>query len=189
MDKGSAATVIEVIVKGADVTVMFAVPETFVNPAWAELAVQVPVPMPDGVKIPPEVIVPPVAVQVTAELNAPVPVTVATQVEVCAVVMEDGVATTETPVTVTVGGAAVTAMFAEPDTFVNPVWAEWAVQAPVPVPEGVKTPLEVIVPPVAVQVTAVLYGPVPVTVATHVEVCAVVMEDGVATTETPVTVG
>jgi len=50
----------------------------------------------------------------------------------------------------------VTAMFAEPVTFVNPAWAEWAVQVPVPVPEGVKTPPDVIVPPVAVQVTAVL---------------------------------
>jgi len=86
----------------------------------------------------------------------PVPVTVATQVAVCAVVMEDRVGTTETLVTVTAGGAAVTAMFAEPVTFVNPAWAEWAVQVPVPVPEGVKTPPDVIVPPAAVQVTAVL---------------------------------
>jgi len=35
--------------------------------------------------------------------------------------MEDGVARTATLVTVTVGGVAVTAMFAEPDMFVNPV--------------------------------------------------------------------
>jgi hypothetical protein len=85
-----------------------------------------------------------------------VPVTVAAQVAVCAVVMEDGVARTATFVTVTVGGVAVTAMFAEPDTFVNPACAEWAVQVPVPTPEGVKTPVGVMVPPVAVHVTAEL---------------------------------
>jgi hypothetical protein len=40
------------------------------------------------------------------------------------------------------------------------------------------------VPPVAVHVTALLIDPVPVTVAEHVEVCAVVMEDGAANTLT-----
>jgi hypothetical protein len=151
--------------------------------------VHVPVPAPDGAKTPPDVIVPPVAVQVTAELYAPVPVTVAAHVDVCAVVMEEGVATTEILVTVAVGGAAVTTMFAAPDIFVNPAWAEWAVHVPVPAPDGVNTPPEVIVPPVAVQVTAELYAPVPTTVATHVDVCAVVMEESVATTVTAVTVG
>ena len=79
-----------------------------------------PVPAADGVKIPPEVMVPPVAVHVTTLLKTPVPVTVAVQVAVCAVVMEDGVGRTETPVTVTGGGVAEMAMFAEPDTFVDP---------------------------------------------------------------------
>jgi hypothetical protein len=51
-------------------------------------------------------------------------------------------------------------------------------------PEGVNTPPAVIVPPVAVHVTALLIDPVPVTVAEHVEVCAVVMEDGAANTLT-----
>ena len=82
---------------------------------------QVPVPAPEGVKTPPEVMVPPVAVHVTALLNAPVPVTVATQVVVCAVVMEVGAATTETPETVAEIGAAVTAILAVPETLVNPV--------------------------------------------------------------------
>jgi len=58
------------------------------------------------------------------------------------------------------------------------------VQLPVPVPEGVNTPPAVMVPPVAVHVTALLIDPVPVTVAEHVEVCAVVMEDGAANTLT-----
>ena len=44
-------------------------------------------------------------------------------------------------------------------------------------------------PPVAVHVTAELYAPAPVTVAAHVAVCDVVMEDGVATTVTAVTDG
>lgn len=100
MDVGVATTVIETMVKGADVTVMFAEPDTLVNPACAERAVHVPVPAPEGVNTPPDVIVPPVAVHVTAELYAPVPVTVATHVDVCAVVMEEGVATTATAVTV-----------------------------------------------------------------------------------------
>ena len=50
--------------------------------------------------MPPDVMVPPVAVQVTAVVKAPVPVTVATQVAVCAVPIEEGVATTATSVTV-----------------------------------------------------------------------------------------
>jgi len=39
-----------------------------VYPACVELAIQLAVPAPDGVKTPAEVIVPPVAVHVTAEL-------------------------------------------------------------------------------------------------------------------------
>jgi hypothetical protein len=83
-----------------------------------------------------------------------VPVTVATQVAVCAVVMEEGVATTV--MLVTVGGGALIVMGAEPETLVYPAWAELAMQLPDPEPEGVNTPPEVIVPPVAVQVTAEL---------------------------------
>ena len=60
-----------------------------------------PVPVPDGVKTPPGVMVPPVAVHVTLLLNAPVPLTVAEQIEVLSEVMEDGVAVTAIPVTVT----------------------------------------------------------------------------------------
>jgi hypothetical protein len=51
--------------------------------------------------------VPPVAVHVTELLKAPVPDTVAEQVEVCAVVMEDGIAATATPVTVEEGDETV----------------------------------------------------------------------------------
>jgi hypothetical protein len=68
MDAGEGATVIDVIVKGAEVTVMFAEPYTLVKPACAELAMQVPVPVPVGVNTPPCVMVPPVAVHVTAVL-------------------------------------------------------------------------------------------------------------------------
>ena len=58
-----------------------------------------------------------------------------------------------------------------------------------PVPVGVNSPACVIVPPVAAQVTALLYAPVPVTVARHCEVWPVVIDAGVATTVTLVTVG
>lgn len=84
----------------------------------------------------------------------PVPETVAAHVEVCPVVMDAGVAVTATEVTVK--GAAVIAMLAEPETLVYPACAELAMHVPVPVPVGVKTPPCVMVPPVAVQVTAVL---------------------------------
>jgi len=71
-------------------------------------------------------------------------------------VIEVGVATTATLVTVTVGDEAVTVIGAEPDMFVYPACVELAVQVPVPTPDGVKTPVDVIVPPVAVHVTAEL---------------------------------
>jgi hypothetical protein len=68
--------------------------------------------------------------------------------------MDDGLHKSETAVMV--GGAVVTAIFAKPVTLVYPVCAECAVQVAVPVPDGVNTPDEVMVPPVAVQVTAEL---------------------------------
>jgi hypothetical protein len=98
---------------GAAFTVIVAEPDTPVYPAWAELAIHFAFPTPDGVNTPADVIVPPVAVQVTAELKAPVPKTVAAHVDVCAVVIVLGEAITETDVTVT--GTAVTLTLAVPD--------------------------------------------------------------------------
>jgi len=150
------------------------------------LAMQLPVPVPEGVKTPPCVMVPPVAVHVTPVLYAPVPATVATQVEVCDEVMLDGFATTL--MLVTVGEAFVMEIAAAPDTFVNPACVDVALQLPEPAPEGVNTPPCVMVPPVAVQVTPVLYAPVPATAATQVAVCVVLIDDGVAATPIPVIV-
>jgi hypothetical protein len=65
---------------------------------------------------------------------------------------------------------------------------EVAVITAVPTPEGVNTPAEVIVPSVAVQVTAELYDPVPCTVAAQAEVCVVSMEAGEQAAETDVIV-
>jgi hypothetical protein len=189
IDAGVATALTLVTVGAGAVTVMFVELDMFVYPAWVELAVQVPVPTPDGVKTPAEVIVPPVAVQLTAELYAPVPATVAAQVVVCPVVMDAGVATTATFVTVLTGAAAVTVIFAEPDVSEYPVWAELAVQVPVPTAVGVNTPPDVMVPPLAVHVTAELYAPVPVTFAVHVAVCPIERELGVAETATLVTMG
>lgn len=78
--------------------------------------------------------------------------------------------------------AAVTVILAEPDTFVYPVCVELALHDAVPAPDGVNTPAELMEPPVADHVTAELNDPVPLTVAAHVAVCAVVMEAGVAAT-------
>ena len=61
-----------------------------------------------GVKTPEEVIVPPVAVQVTAELNVPVPSTVAAQEDICVVRMDTGEQTTATEVIVDDGAVTVT---------------------------------------------------------------------------------
>ena len=62
IDEGDAETVTEVMV-GATVTVIVA--EPYLVGSWVEVAVQVAVPAPVGVKTPEELIVPPVAVQVT----------------------------------------------------------------------------------------------------------------------------
>ena len=75
---GLQVALTEVIV-GAGM-VMVAEPDLLVS--CTEVAVQLPVPEAAGVKTPPAVIVPLVADQVTAELKAPVPSTVAEQVEV-----------------------------------------------------------------------------------------------------------
>jgi hypothetical protein len=72
MEAGAAATPIEVTVATGAPTaaaiVIVAEPEMPVDPVAVDVAMQVPVPVPDGVKTPPCVIVPPVAVQLTAEL-------------------------------------------------------------------------------------------------------------------------
>jgi hypothetical protein len=102
-------------------------------------------------KTPAEVIVPPVAVQVTAELKAPVPVTVAVQAEVCVVRMDVGEQATVTEV-MAWGRTTVTA--AELDLVASSVDA--AVTVALPAPEGVKTPADETVPPIADHVTAEL---------------------------------
>ena len=90
-------------------------------------------------------------------LYAPVPATVATHCAVCEALIETGVATTATDVTV-IGavGTAVIAIDAAPDTLVEPACVEVALHVPEPTPEGVKRPDCVMVPPVAVHVTAEL---------------------------------
>jgi hypothetical protein len=80
------------------------------------------------VNTPPEVMVPPVAVQVTVEVKAPVPLTVAAQVEVWAVVMEEGVATTV--MLVTVGGGAEMVTVAFPDLVASSVEVAVTVSEP-----------------------------------------------------------
>lgn len=165
---GVHVSVTPVTLADAAVTAMFAEPEMFVNPVTTEVAVHVPVPAPDGVNTPFDVIVPPVAVHVTAELYDPVPDTVAEHCDVCPVLIEVGNALTAIDVMVAVG--LDTAIVAEPEIFVNPATVEVAVHVPVPAPVGVNTPACVIVPPVAVHVTALLKFPMPFTVAAHVAV-------------------
>jgi hypothetical protein len=110
-----ALTVTEVIVGGGTLTVTIAVPDTFVYPLWPEVALIVAVPAPDGVNTPEELITPSVADQLTAELKAPVPVTVGIQADVWAVVIVAGEHATVTDVTV---GRGVTVIVPDPETFV-----------------------------------------------------------------------
>ena len=56
------------------------------------------------------------SVKLTVFVNAPVPVTVGVQVEVCVALMVEGRQTSDTPVMV--GAAAETVIVAEPETFV-----------------------------------------------------------------------
>jgi len=63
----------------------------------------------------------------------------------------------------------ITVTVAEPD-FVGS-WVDVAVTIGVPAAEGVNIPADVIAPPIADQVTAVLKLPVPETVAEHWLVC------------------
>jgi hypothetical protein len=79
------------------------------------------------------------------------------QVDVCVVVIDVGAHTSVTPDTAGVPPVAlVTAMAADPETFAYPAAAECATQLPAPALVGVKAPPLVIVPPVAVHVTAEL---------------------------------
>jgi len=184
MEPGVQTTDTEVMVDGA-VTVTGAEPNLVAS--CVEVAVTLAVPAPLGVNTPEEVIVPPVADQFTAELKSPVPTTVAVHAAVCVVVIEVGIHATITDVIV--GGGGVTVIVADPDTFVYPACVELATQLPVPIPDGVNTPAELIVPPVAVQLTPELYAPVPWIVALQIAVCAVVMVEGRVETTIEVTTG
>ena len=145
-----------------------------------------PVPTPEGVNTPDCVMVPPVADHATLLLKEPVPLTFATHVVVCEVLIEEGFAVTVIPVTVAGVDVEDTAIEALADFVLS--WVDVAVQMPVPAPEGVNTPPVVIVPPVALHFTPLLKAPVPLTFATHVAVCEVLMEDGFAVTAMLVTV-
>jgi hypothetical protein len=178
MELGEQITATEVI-EGDALAVTVADPDLVAS--CVEVAVMVAVPAPAGVKTPDELIVPPVAPQVTAELNAPAPCTVAEQVDVCVVRMELGEQITETDV---IEGDVLAVTVADPDLVASCI--EVAVMVAVPAPAGVKTPDELIVPPVAPQVTAELNAPAPCTVAEQLDVCVVRMELGEQITETDV---
>src|ERR1039458_2176883 len=109
MGAGEQSTETEVMA-GVAVTVTGADPDLVAS--CVDVAVMVVLPAAVGVKTPDELIVPPVAAQVTAELNAPVPCTVAVQVDVCVVRMDAGEQSTETEV---IPGVAVTVTGADPD--------------------------------------------------------------------------
>lgn len=114
IDAGEQTTETDVMVEGA-VTVTMALPDLVES--CTDVAVTVAEPVVVGVNtavfVPEEAVVPSVAVQVTAGLYAPVPCTVAAQLDVCVVKMDVGEQFTETDVTV--GGTAVTVTVALPD--------------------------------------------------------------------------
>jgi hypothetical protein len=110
----------------------------------------------DAVKTPAGVIEPPLADQVTDGLYAPAPVTFDVQFEVCETRIGLGRQVTETEV---IAGGTATTIVADPNLVAS--WTEVAVIVPIPAADGVKIPAGVIVPPVADQITAGLYFPVP----------------------------
>jgi len=112
MDAGKQATVTEVTAGG---TVTETVAEPDLVESWAEVAVIFAVPAAAGVKTPALLTAPMLAGltdHATAELKAPAPVTVGTQVEVWDVLMDAGKQATVTEVT---AGGTVTETVAEPD--------------------------------------------------------------------------
>jgi hypothetical protein len=81
----------------------------------------------------------------------------ATHVDVLSEVIDDGFAVTAIPVIVTgVTGAETAVVFMDAVPNFVPSCVDVAVQEPAPGPEGLKTPLCVIVPPAAVHVTTLL---------------------------------
>jgi hypothetical protein len=116
-----------------------------------DVAVTVAVPADVGVKAPALLILPMFegpTDQLTELLKDPVPVTVGVQVDVWVVRMDEGEQLTETEVII---GGTVTVTVAEPDLVVSCV--DVAVMVALPAADGINTPAEVIVPPVADQVT------------------------------------
>lgn len=148
---GVQDTVTEVIA-GGTFTVTTELPD-FVE-SCVEVAVIVAVPAPVGVKTPALLTAPipeGLTDHVTDALKLPVPVTVGVQVDVCVVRIVAGKQTTETVVIV---GGTTTVTVVEPDLVES--WVDVAVIAAVPEVEGVNTPADVTVPPVADHVTAEL---------------------------------
>lgn len=146
----------------ADPTETVAIPDFVAS--WTEVAVIAALPAAAGVKMPPAEIVPFVAVHVTALLKFPVPETLAMhvvvwlgeidaglQVTLIDETVEDALTTTLAVLTLLVSCVEVAVMVA-----VSPLDVD-----------GVNNPAGVIVPFVAVQMTDVLYAPVPKTVAEH----------------------
>jgi hypothetical protein len=151
-----------------------------------DVAVIVAIPVRDEVKTPDGLIDPILLLHVTAELYAPVPLTVAAHWEFCAVVIVDGAQLTVTEVIVGAGDVIVTEAFPLTDGSCTDV----AKIVATPVVDGVKTPDGEMLPLVALHVTAWPGVPfVPYTEAEHCDVCVVVMVDGVHVTLTPVTLG
>ncbi len=153
------------------------------------VAVTVTLPAEAGaVNNPLELMLPPLALQVTAELKLPVPCTVAVHCDVAFVLTVVGLQLTATEVMV---GATVwtwTLTGAVPDFVAS--WVLVAVTVTLPAEAGaVKSPLELMLPPLALQVTAELKLPVPCTVAVHCDVPFVLTAVGLQLTATEVMVG
>lgn len=134
--------------------------------------------------------VPPVDVQVTAELYGPLPCTVAAHCEVPPAATADGLQFTDTEVIEDgIVGVPVdaTSTIAEPVRLGCCVLAAVTVTLP-PAAGAVSTPVAEMEPALADQVTAELYDPVPCTAAVHCAVPLLATEEGLQVTEIAVTV-
>lgn len=122
---------------------------------------------PGAVKSPLELIAPALAAHFTAELKLPVPCTCAVHCEVPPVFTDAGLQVAETEAMV--DAAACTFTVDVPDFVASCLLVAVTVTLPDD-PGAVKSPPELIVPPLAVHCTAVLKLPVPCTCAVHCEV-------------------
>lgn len=184
---GLQATPTEEIVGAGAFTVIAAVPDLLVSCVLVAVTITDPAEA-GAVNNPLPLIDPPLAIHVTLELYVPVPCTVALHWDVALGATVEGLQLTDTAEIVGGVVCVATVIIAAPDLLVSCVLVAVTVTDPAE-PGAVNNPLPLIVPPLAVQVTAEPKLPVPCTVALHCEVAPGAIVEGLHATDTEEIVG